>query len=222
MLFAFAAFKINLRFWSMKNSKKRKKLGIMGGTFDPIHYGHLVAAEGARHHFGLDRVIFVPAARPPHKGSSDISEPYHRLGMTFLATRSNANFEVSDLEMKRSGPSYTIDTVEYHRRSMPDTAVYFITGADAVLEILTWHRVQELLDMCFFIAATRPGYRLENISESLKGLPSYCLEKISSMEVPALAISSTDIRDRVRKGMPIKYLLPEDVEKYIFSKSLYK
>ncbi|MFZ5647594.1 MAG: nicotinate-nucleotide adenylyltransferase [Bacillota bacterium] len=202
--------------------EKKSKLGIMGGTFDPIHYGHLVAAEGARHHFGLDKVIFIPAARPPHKRSRGISDPYHRLNMTVLATGSNVNFEVSDIEIKRNGPSYTIDTVDHFRRSAPDSAIYFITGADAVLEILTWHRVQELLDMCFFIAATRPGYRLENLSESLKGLPSYCLEKISLMEVPALAISSTDIRERVKKGMPIKYLLPEEVENYINRKKLYR
>lgn len=202
--------------------KKKHKLGIMGGTFDPIHYGHLVAAEGARHHFGLDSVVFVPAARPPHKGNSSISHPSDRLNMTVLATGSNNNFEVSDIEIKRRGPSYTIDTVNQFRQSRPDASVHFITGADAVLEILTWHRVQELLEICHFIAATRPGYRLENLSGILKGLPSQCIDKISVMEVPALAISSTDIRERVGKGMPIKYLLPEEVEDYIYVKDLYK
>ena len=200
---------------------KKHKLGIMGGTFDPIHYGHLVAAEGARHHFGLDSVVFVPAARPPHKGNSSISHPSDRFNMTVLATGSNINFQVSDIEMKRGGPSYTIDTINQFRLSCPDASVHFITEADAVLEILTWHRVQELLEVCHFIAATRPGYRLENLSGTLR-IPSQSINRISVMEVPALAISSTDIRERVGKGKPIKYLLPEKVEEYIYSKGLYK
>ncbi len=198
------------------------KIGIMGGTFDPVHYGHLVAAEGARHHFDLSTVIFVPAARPPHKGRREITDPVHRLNMTVLAAGSNPNFEVSDIEIKRSGTSYTIDTVQHFRRSRPGSEIYFITGADAVLEILTWYRVEELLDMCFFIAATRPGYQLENLAGSLKGIPRRQMDRISVMEVPALAISSTDIRDRVGRGMPVKYLLPEDVESYIYEKKLYR
>lgn len=201
---------------------KIKKIGIMGGTFDPIHYGHLVAAEGARHHFNLDEVIFVPAARPPHKGHRLISDPLDRLCMTVLATGSNVNFQVSDIEIKRQGPSYTIDTLNYFHRLLPGVDIYFITGADAVLEILTWHRVEELLKLCCFIAATRPGYRLEDLTVSLKELPPYCIERISVMEVPALAISSTDIRKRVSMGMPIKYLLPEEVENYIYQKGLYR
>jgi len=205
-----------------KSDKKITKIGIMGGTFDPIHYGHMVAAECARHQFNLDRVIFIPAARPPHKGDRDISDPFHRLHMAGLATCSNPNFEVSDIEINRRGPSYTIDTVDSIHGNRPDSDIYFITGADAVLEILTWYRVEALLELCYFIAATRPGYRLENLSESLKGLPDHCIKKISVMEVPALAISSTDIRQRVRKGMPIKYLLPERVEEYINSSGLYR
>ncbi|MCL6610828.1 MAG: nicotinate-nucleotide adenylyltransferase [Peptococcaceae bacterium] len=206
----------------MKKEEKKSRIGIMGGTFDPIHYGHLVAAEGARHHFNLEKVVFVPAARPPHKGARVITGPVHRLNMAVLATGSNPNFEVSDIEIKRRGPSYTIDTLYYFHHSRPGSDLYFITGADAVLEILTWHRVQELLDLCSFIAATRPGYRLENLAETLKGLPPGSIEKISVMEVPALAISSTDIRERVRRGMPVKYLLPEEVENYIYEKGLYR
>lgn len=206
----------------MKKEILLKKIGIMGGTFDPIHYGHLVAAEGARCHFGLDMVFFVPAARPPHKGDRYISHPSHRLNMTMLATGSNPHFEVSDIEIRRSGPSYTIDTVFHFARSWPGASICFITGADAILEILTWHRVEELLDMCSFIAATRPGYRLENLAGSLQGLSSRYIKKISVMEVPALAISSTDIRERVKKGMPIKYLLPEKVEEYLYNNRLYR
>ena len=205
-----------------KTDGKSMKIGIMGGTFDPVHYGHLVAAEGARHQFSLDRVIFIPAARPPHKGNREISDPVHRLKMVGLATGSNPNFEVSDIEINRQGLSYTIDTVNYLRSTRTDSDIYFITGADAVLEILTWYQVEALLGLCCFIAATRPGYRLENLSESLHGLPGYFIRKISVMEVPALAISSTDIRDRVRNGMPIKYLLPENVEEYINRNGLYR
>lgn len=197
------------------------KIGIMGGTFDPIHYGHLVAAEGARYNFGLDKVIFVPAAIPPHK-TRVITEPNYRYNMTASAIKSNPYFELSDIEIMRQGPSYTYDTVRHFCKSLPEFDIYFITGADAVLEILTWHRVRELLELCFFIAVTRPGFRLENLDNVLKELPPGYINKISLMEVPALSISSTDIRDRVQKGLPIKYLLPEEVEEYILLKGLYK
>ncbi len=199
-----------------------KKIGIMGGTFDPIHYGHLVAAEGARSCFDLDRVIFVPAAMPPHKEVRVITDSNHRYKMTALAIDSNQHFHLSDVEIKRQGPSYTYETVRYFKEAFPDTEIYFITGADAVLEILTWHRVQDLLDICCFIAATRPGFRLENLADILRELPDGYINKISLMEVPALSISSTDIRARVKKGLTIKYLLPEDVEEYIHSKGLYR
>ena len=204
------------------HDRKYSKIGIMGGTFDPIHYGHLVAAEGARHHFSLDKVIFVPAARPPHKTQRVISEPEHRLQMTSLAIASNSRFEVSDLEVERAGLSYTIDTVRAVSELYSGAKIYFITGADAVLEILTWHKVGELLKMAVFIAATRPGYRLESLAGNFRGVFDKARGNIATMEVPALAISSTDIRQRVRDGRPIKYLLPEPVEKYIISTGLYR
>lgn len=201
--------------------EKSHKLGIMGGTFDPIHYGHLVTAEAARHQFELDRVIFIPAGKPPHKTRRNISRPEHRLCMTRLAVRSNPWFEVSDMEITRTGPSYTINTVTEIMMLYPTAEVCFITGADAVLEILTWHRVEELLDMCCFIAATRPGYCLQSLREILTSLPERYLDNIYTMEVPALAISSTDIRLRIIDGRPIKYLLPEAVEEYIIERKLY-
>ncbi len=195
----------------------------MGGTFDPIHYGHLVAAEGARHSFALDKVIFVPAGRPPHKSARQITDPYHRFIMTELAVASNPYFETSTIEVERPGYSYTIDTVRQVRELYPHTEIYFITGADAVLEILSWKDVDELLEMCWFIAATRPGYPLGNLRSRLKGkIKESQMERIIPMEVPALAISSTDIRARVREGRPIKYLLPEPVEAYILNRGLYK
>ncbi|GBF31965.1 nicotinate-nucleotide adenylyltransferase [Desulfocucumis palustris] len=205
-----------------ERASKFSKIGIMGGTFDPIHYGHLVAAEGARHHFSLDKVIFVPAARPPHKTDRTISDPGHRLKMTSLAVASNPHFEVSDLEVERQGLSYTIDTVRTVAGTYGGAKIYFITGADAVLEILTWHRVDELLKLAVFIAATRPGYRLEALAGRLKDIIHSVRGCIATMEVPALAISSTDIRRRVNEGRPIKYLLPEPVEEYIISRRLYR
>jgi nicotinate-nucleotide adenylyltransferase len=194
----------------------------MGGTFDPVHYGHLVVAEGVRYEYRLDKVVFVPAGRPPHKLNYPISDPEHRLALTRLAVASNSFFEVSDLEIKRPGPSYTYDTIrEMHRIYHPEE-IYFITGADAVLEILSWHRVEELLKICRFIAATRPGHNLDNLTGKLRALPAQLIDHIVPVEVPALAISSSDIRRRVREGRPIKYLLPESEEAYIADAGLYK
>ncbi|MBE0467590.1 MAG: nicotinate-nucleotide adenylyltransferase [Candidatus Desulforudis sp.] len=198
------------------------KLGVMGGTFDPVHYGHLVAAEGVRYEYRLDKVIFVPAGRPPHKPNYRISDPEHRLALVRLAVASNPFFEVSDLEIERPGLSYTYDTIREMRRLHDPDEIYFITGADAVLEILSWHRFEELLEICRFIAATRPGYELGGLTGRLRELPAHLVERIVPVEVPALAISSSDIRRRVREGRPIKYLLPESVEAYILSRALYK
>ncbi|HOV78847.1 MAG TPA: nicotinate-nucleotide adenylyltransferase [Bacillota bacterium] len=198
------------------------RLGIMGGTFDPVHYGHLVTAEGARFEHGLRKVIFVPAGRPPHKLNYNITEPKHRYNMTCLAIASNPFFEALPLEIDRPGPSYSIDTVREVSRVYPHTEIYFITGADAVMEILTWKNVEQLLTECKFIAATRPGYKLEGLWEVLRRLSPGLRQNIFCMEVPALAVSSTDIRRRVREGRPIKYLIPESVEDYIVRNGLYR
>ena len=201
---------------------KEWRLGIMGGTFDPIHYGHLVTAEGARYALGLEKVIFIPAGRPPHKPNYSITEPWDRYRMTCLAVASNPSFQASTLEVDRPGPSYTIDTVRAMSRLYPGALVYFITGADALLEILTWKDFEILLTECRFVAATRPGYRLSELLNRLDRLPESLKQNILCMEVPALAISSTDIRQRVREGRPIKYLLPESVEDYILKNFLYR
>lgn len=199
-----------------------QRIGIMGGTFDPIHYGHLVAAEEARCQFGLEKVIFIPAGHPPHKVSRKISDARHRLAMTQLAIKSNPFFTASAIEIERPGLSYTINTVRDMRSTYPLADIYFITGADAVLEILSWKHIDELLDQCCFIAAKRPGYRLGRLEAKLPGLRREQLKRIIVIEVPALAISSTDIRRRVQTGRPIKYLLPEAVEKYIREQGLYR
>lgn len=195
----------------------KRRIGIMGGTFDPIHYGHLVTAEAARHLFGLEQVIFVPSGRPPHKQESRVTPADERLQMTLLATVNNDNFIVSDREVRSERMSYTYDTMRSFHQELGDEAeLFFITGADAVLEIMQWRKIEEVADFCCFIAATRPGYRLESFHLSPK-----LAENIQFMEVPALAISSSDIRRRVAAGEPIKYLLPEPVEKYIAKHGLY-
>ncbi|RYD03443.1 hypothetical protein N752_19890 [Desulforamulus aquiferis] len=194
----------------------------MGGTFDPIHYGHLVVAEEVRHQFGLEKVIFIPAARPPHKTAKEISKPHHRVNMARMATATNKYFEVSTIELEREGPSYTIDTVVAIQEIYDVDKVYFITGADAVLEILTWKEAERLLSICNFVAATRPGYDLNKLAENLKPLPKDVFKNIIPLEVPALSISSTDIRNRVREGRSIKYLLPEPVEEYIRNNNIYQ
>nr|WP_277997095.1 nicotinate-nucleotide adenylyltransferase [Moorella sp. Hama-1] len=208
----------------MMNSVTRPgRVGIMGGTFDPIHYGHLVTAEAARWEFVLDKVIFVPSGHPPHKKGYQVTRAEYRYQMTVLATASNPYFEVSRTEINREGYSYTVDTVSAFRREYgPQTQLYFITGADAILEILTWKDVDRLLRECQFIAATRPGFQLNRLEESRPQLPVEGRHRIHLIEVPALAISSTDIRWRVKNNKPIKYLLPEAVEEYICSRGLYR
>lgn len=195
----------------------------MGGTFDPIHYGHLAAAEAARVEFGLCKVIFMPAGNPPHKQSQKISDAEHRYRMTALATSSNSGFEVSRLEVDKAGITYTFDTMEELRSIYGEAPeIYFITGADAVLELLTWYKIGELLTLCKFIAVTRPGFDIWKLEQKIAEISSKYDGEIICLEVPLLEISSTDIRERIKNGKPVKYLLPEEVEAYIHKNGLYK
>jgi len=195
----------------------------MGGTFDPIHHGHLVAAEGARHEFQLDEVVFVPALVSPHKTDRRAAAPHHRVLMTLLATLSNPYFSVSDLDVRRPGPSYTVDTLRLLREERGREAeFFFITGADAILEILRWKDPQVILSMATFVAAARPGYPRDRLEEFLLRLPAEWRPRIVYLEIPALAISSSDLRERVRLGRPIKYLVPESVEFYVRKEGLYR
>lgn len=204
------------------NDNKSNRIGIMGGTFDPIHYGHLVAAEVARAEFGLNKVIFIPAGRPPHKQQKSITDPEHRYLMTVLATSSNPNFEVSRIEVDKDGLTYTFDTVKDLKRIYgEDSTIYFITGADAVLELLTWYKIGELLTLCKFIAVTRPGFDKRDLEQKIVEISSKYDGEIVCIEVPLLEISSTNIRERLRNGKTIKYLLPEAVEEYIEKNKLY-
>jgi nicotinate-nucleotide adenylyltransferase len=199
------------------------KIAIMGGTFDPIHYGHLVAAEAVRDRFQLDKVIFIPAGNPPHKNIKNITDSIHRYNMTMLATATNPYFEVSRIEIDRIGITYTVDTIKELRKEYGTVVeLFFITGADALLEILTWHKVEELLELCHFVAATRPGFNLKDLEQKLYEIKSKYSKEIFHIEIPSLAISSTDIRDRVKSNHTIKYLLPESVEQYIHKYGLYR
>lgn len=192
----------------------------MGGTFDPVHYGHLVTAEEALVQFNLDKVVFMPTGVPATKTHAHVTPAEHRYLMTVIATAANPDFEVSRLEIDRPGVTYTVDTLrQMHAKHGPATQLYFITGADAVREILEWKEAGELVGLTAFIAATRPGYDLDAFRGELAALPA--APRIEFIEVPALAISSTDIRARVARRRPVRYLLPEAVAAYIDKNGLY-
>ncbi len=200
-----------------------KSIAIMGGTFDPIHNGHLVTAEAVRHRFKVDRVVFIPTGRPAHKTDKQVTHNEHRYLMTVLATMRNENFDVSRVEIDRPGITYTIDTIEALKKiCRPDVRLYFITGADAIHQIMSWKEPERLLTLCDFVAVTRPGYRKNQMFEEIGEIREKFARRIHYMEAPALAISSSDIRERARKGEPIKYLLPQEVEDYIHKFKLYQ
>jgi len=197
-------------------------IGIMGGTFDPIHFGHLRAAEEVRQGFGLERVIFVPSGRPPHKQASEVTPPEHRYLMTLLATVDNPHFAVSRTEIDRTGNSYTLDTLRELRKEYgADTVFYFITGLDAILSVRSWAHWEDLFSLTDFVAVTRPGYSIRGLSELEKALGPDKSAKIHTFPVTLLAIASTDIRKRVREGKSIRYLVPECVDEYIRKEALY-
>lgn len=186
----------------------------MGGTFDPIHHGHLVAASEVSHAFELDEVVFVPTGRQPFKTGRKVTRAEHRYLMTVVATASNPRFTVSRADIDRPGTTYTIDTLRDFRALFPDDELFFITGADAVSDIVRWKDPEELFELATFVGVTRPGHIIE-----LEGLPS---DRIALLEIPALAISSTDLRSRVAQGTPVWYLVPDGVVQYIGKYGLYR
>ena len=197
------------------------KIGIMGGTFDPIHLGHLATAEAVRELFTLDEILFIPAARPPHKLGRKISNEIHRLAMTRLATRSNKFFKVSDMELKRTGLSYTLDTIdELHKTFGSETELFFIIGADSLADLSRWHEAKKLVEKCHFIATTRQGIDID-FSAVRNYFGAAAIEHIHCVTTPGLEISSTDLRERIKSGRSIKYLVPEIVEEYILREELY-
>ena len=185
----------------------------MGGTFDPIHHGHLVAAAEVQALFDLEEVLFVPTGQPWQKDAATVSSAEHRYLMTVIATASNPGFNVSRVDLDRAGPTHTIDTLRDLRLQIPDAELFFITGADALAQILSWKDIDELWDLAHFIGVTRPGHALAD-----PGLPK---GRVSLVEIPALAISSTACRERIRLNRPIWYLVPDGVVQYIAKRGLY-
>jgi nicotinate-nucleotide adenylyltransferase len=192
----------------------QRKIGVMGGTFDPIHHGHLVAASEVADRFGLDEVIFVPTGQPWQKSEREVSKAEDRYLMTVVATASNPRFSVSRVDIDRGGPTYTADTLTDLAAEYPDARLFFITGADALGQILTWQRYERLFELAHFVGVTRPGYTLGS-----DHLPKGA---VTLVEVPAMAISSTDCRRRVSGGHPVWYLVPDGVVQYISKRNLYR
>jgi nicotinate-nucleotide adenylyltransferase len=187
----------------------------MGGTFDPVHHGHLVAASEVAARFALDEVVFVPTGQPWQKTDKEVTAAEDRYLMTVIATASNPRFSVSRVDIDRSGPTYTIDTLHDLREIYgASSELFFITGADAIAQILGWHRSDELFELAHFVGVTRPGHHLAD--------PGFPAGRVSLVEVPALAISSTDCRERVASGEPVWYLVPDGVVQYIAKRHLYR
>jgi nicotinate-nucleotide adenylyltransferase len=192
-----------------------QRIGVMGGTFDPIHHGHLVAASEVAQVFTLDEVVFVPTGQPWQKDDRKVSASEDRYLMTVIATASNPRFSVSRIDIDRGGPTYTIDTLRDLRAERgQDAELFFITGADALSRMMSWQDVNELFELAHFVGCTRPGHRLTG-----HGLPE---DRVSLLEIPALAISSTDCRERVAHGQPIWYLVPDGIVQYIAKRRLYR
>ncbi|WP_423817231.1 nicotinate-nucleotide adenylyltransferase [Rothia nasimurium] len=189
------------------------RVGVMGGTFDPIHHGHLVAASEVAAVLSLDEVIFVPTGNPWQKANKQVTAPEHRYLMTVIATASNPRFTVSRVDIDRQGPTFTIDTLTDLRAERPNDELFFITGADAMSQITTWKDAHKMWDLATFVAVTRPGHEL-TVPEEAQG-------RVRVIEIPAMAISSTDIRDRARNDLPVWYLVPDGVVQYINKYSLY-
>ncbi len=195
--------------------RRGARIGVMGGTFDPIHHGHLVAASEVAAEFALDEVVFVPTGRPWQKAQGEVTDTEHRYLMTVVATASNPRFIVSRVDIDRPGPTYAIDTLRDLRAERGEsTELFFITGADALAQILSWKDADELFQLAHFVGVTRPGHHLSG-----DGLPA---GRVRLVEIPALTISSTDCRQRARRGEPVWYLVPDGVVQYIAKHGLYR
>ena len=195
----------------------RHRLGVMGGTFDPVHNGHLVAASEVAARFHLDEVVFVPTGEPWQKSARAVSPAEHRYLMTVIATASNPGFTVSRVDVDRPGPTYTVDTLRDLRAQRPGSDLFFITGADALAQMLSWKDAEELAGLASLVGVTRPGHEL-----AVPASGSLPAASVHLLEVPALAISSTDCRDRVAAGLPVWYLVPDGVVQHISKHGLYR
>ncbi len=198
------------------------KVGILGGTFDPVHYGHLIAAQEVLWALGLEQVLFVPAGVPPHKPGAVISPVHHRVAMVELAVRSNPAFAVSRVDVDRPGPAYSVDTLRLLQEQRgPEVEFYFIIGLDSLNEILTWHDPQRLLSLATLAVVMRPGYPMPDLARLEHSLPGIS-QHVCFVPMPEIGISSSDLRHRVAIDQPITYQLPEVVEAYIYRQGLYR
>lgn len=201
-----------------------QRIGLLGGTFNPIHHGHLIVARSVAERLGLDRLVFIPSALPPHKSGRPIAPAGHRLAMTELAIEGEDDFDVDDLEIRREGPSYTIATVEQYRDRMTDRdELFWVIGSDSLPELRLWYRIADLLEMCRFVTAVRPGFEEPDLS-TLQELPPGRVKQLRDdfLETPRIDISSTDIRRRVADRRSIRYLVPPAVMNYIEEHQLYR
>jgi nicotinate-nucleotide adenylyltransferase len=229
------SFDIQRRELDIKKEAREKKIGLFGGTFNPIHLGHLRGAEEIRETLGLQEVTFIPAAIPPHKVAEGVAEARHRLQMVRLATTSNPGFSTTDIELTRSGKSYSIDTIRYFRERHPD-ALFFILGGDAFEEIETWKEFQQLFSLCNFIVMTRPGFQktpsnfqlprslipVFRYEEEIRGWIHPSGHTLHFKEITYLDISSTKVRELIERGVSVRYLIPAEVDAYVQKHGLYR
>jgi len=198
-----------------------QRIGVIGGTFDPIHYGHLAAAEEARVRVNLEKVLFAVAGLPPHKLDEEVTPVEHRLAMVRLGISSNPDFELSRVDVDRSGPSYTVDTISILQEQWGQgTEMFFILGIDSLVEVPTWHQPERLIQLCHLVAVARPGFEVDmrQLEDSVPGISS----RVEIIGMPEVDISSSDLQRRVREGLPIRYQVPEEVERYIREHRLYQ
>lgn len=200
-------------------SSINNSIGLMGGVFDPIHYGHLIIAQAALEKFNLKEVIFIPSGNPPHKQNIKITAKNLRTEMVSLAIRNNLKFKLSRCEIFRDGLSYSFDTILEFKKIYAGSEIYFITGIDALQEILTWHKSEKLKGICYFVAATRPNFNENKLAEILD---KEFLQWIKLLPTAAINISATEIREKIKNNQSIKYLVPEKVEQFIYNHNLYK
>ena len=201
---------------------KGMKVGICGGTFDPVHLGHLTVAEMVRCEFGFDKILFIPSGKPPHKNLDSVTDPIHRLKMVQCAVSTNPNFEAVSIEVERGGYTYTVDTLNQLHELYPEgTEFYYIIGADVVMDLLKWKKAEEVFTLTSFIALMRPGFQDEEFKTRINYLQSKYEVDIIGFEAPLIEISSTFIRDRVKCGKSVKYFVTEPVEMYIKENKLY-
>lgn len=198
-----------------------RRIGVLGGTFDPIHYGHLAAAEEARVRVDLEKVLFAVAGLPPNKLDEEVTPVEHRLAMVQLGIASNPDFELSRVDVDRSGPSYTVHTISILQEEWGrGTRIFFILGLDSLVEVPTWHQPERLIQLCHLVAVARPGFEvdMQQLEDSVPGISS----RVEIIDMPEVDISSSDLQRRVKEGLPIRYQVPEEVERYIREHRLYQ